>query len=311
MNHLGIVSNPCFEMICVPCRQARFKHGDVQHLFHSEGGLNILLEELGSLSDRLRFSRRDWDLVQTCLASMANVLGDPQHAINVQHLASEVLLNEIAAQDEKSCQGEKKHVGESRSSSEGEQNTIHLKPRPKCVVGESRSSSSRPSGIAHIGAKPKVRPTSSRKRPLPSLEQEEASELSVSPARDETPKEKPPLKKPCLSIGWCPQCHCMREKCFKPGDWACLYCGQHNYSDKETCSNKRCEQRRAPIDSWMVEELPTTACRAFTPWCKSCKKLKSECYKMNDWECPWCSNHNWARKQMCNHCGKMKPAEIQ
>ena len=245
----------------MPCRQARFKLGDVQHMFHSEESLNILLGELGSLSDRLRFSQRDWDLARTCLASMANVLGDPQHAINVQHLASEVLLNEVAAQDEQP--GQERHVGDwelveesgsssskgeqktGSSSSKGEQKTIHLKPTPKkkCVGGSGSSSSA--DGPA--GAKPKPKGMPSRKRPLPSPAQEKAS-------------EEPSTKKPRLSIGWCPQCHCMREECFKPGDWACLFCGQHNYADKETCSNKKCKQRRAPIESYMVEELPT-ACR--------------------------------------------------
>ena len=86
--------------------------------------------------------------------------------------------------------------------------------------------------------------------------------------------------------------------CFEAGDWACAECGQHNYSVDEDCSNSRCKRQRDELD---FDELPEVVTqRAATPWCISCRKLKAVCYKLNDWECPWCANHNYARKQVEN-----------
>ena len=88
-------------------------------------------------------------------------------------------------------------------------------------------------------------------------------------------------------MGWCPQCHMMRADCFNPGDWACSHCGQHNFGDKNECSNFRCQRQREELEFAPFE----------SPWCISCKKLKTVCFMLNDWECPWCCNHNFARKQ--------------
>ena len=241
----------------------------------------MLLQGVTPLTSRLRFTHRDWELTRTCLASVAGVLGDPQHAMNVQHLADENLLNEVAAQDEE----DKKDDQGSHSVKPCILKPVAKRVPPRRVGGSGSSSSGSSSSAGSVGAKAK--PT---KRPVVSRLLEEATQK-------EAPEEEPPTKKPRLSIGWCPTCHCMREACFSPGDWACLLRGQHNRSeDQGWCSNPRCAEPQMSIEPDMVEEVP--APRAFTPWCKSCKKMKSECYKMNDWECPWCGNHNWARKQV-------------
>ena len=284
--------------MCKSLDQARLQFSNSQEMFHSEKGLDAMLEGLEPLSERLRFTRRDWELVRSCLASMALVLGNPRHARNVQHLADARLIAEAAAQDEHNVGAsgslhhqeatvdeELGHVEASGSLHPQEANVVEeLGPyhaAPKGEVGALRS--------PILQVVPKPRPTK-RAAPGSSVEEEQPE--------------------PALNVGWCPQCHCWREECFKPGDWACLRCGQHNYEDKKACSNHRCLAPRQAIsvNSFEEERAPT---RAFSLWCRSCKKMKSECYKLNDWECPWCGNHNWARKQSCNQCRKMKPADMQ
>ena len=36
-------------------------------------------------------------------------------------------------------------------------------------------------------------------------------------------------------------------------------------------------------------------------WCRQCKKPKSVCYKLGDWECPTCGVHNYASKNRCTN----------
>ena len=106
-------------------------------------------------------------------------------------------------------------------------------------------------------------------------------------------------KQPHAAMGWCPQCHTTREACFGPDDWACASCGQHNYPSSTLCSNERCGLPREDLELGVEESSPLPPKRrAKSPWCLSCKVFKSDCYLMNDWECPWCGNHNWARKQV-------------
>ena len=107
-------------------------------------------------------------------------------------------------------------------------------------------------------------------------------------------------KRTRASMGWCPQCHKMRAECFLSGDWACAKCGQHNYAAKTQCTNSRCAQEREDVDLSVDQEEEEAPVRASSPWCISCRKLKADCWKLNDWECPWCNNHNYARKQVFN-----------
>ena len=123
-------------------------------------------------------------------------------------------------------------------------------------------------------------------------EAEEVEESDESGGRD--------VKRP-RPDGWCPQCHVLREECFKPGDWACAFCGQHNYSDKIACSNWRCNRdKEVAADEDAAEVAGLASVRAANPitgWCDSCGRWRLQCWKPNDWECPQCNNHNYARKQ--------------
>ena len=102
--------------------------------------------------------------------------------------------------------------------------------------------------------------------------------------------------------GWCPMCKMFRAKCFRQGDWACELCGQHNYPDKTFCSNYRCQEKRGTtvtvVEMSQEEDPPELAPPRTTGWCYSCQQQREECWKPNDWECPWCKNHNYARKQV-------------
>ena len=98
--------------------------------------------------------------------------------------------------------------------------------------------------------------------------------------------------------GMCPQCRVPRSSCFRLGDWACDLCGQHNFPSKLVCTNYRCKARKGVtvVSAPMPTELPVVS--ATTTWCDSCRRPRSECWKPNDWECPYCKNHNYARKQV-------------
>ena len=118
-------------------------------------------------------------------------------------------------------------------------------------------------------------------------------EASVSGRRD----VKRPLED--LVSGNCPNCNKPREECFKAGDWACKKCGQHNYPDKEVCSNYKCNaERDVEVLSRPAPMTPPKAAGAPPAWCASCNKPRSVCFKPYDWNCPYCGNHNWARKQV-------------
>ena len=104
------------------------------------------------------------------------------------------------------------------------------------------------------------------------------------------------------STGMCPQCHVPRSTCFREGDWACALCGQHNYPSKHVCTNFRCKARKgAAVESAPVPEMlggRHVTSSSPTSWCDSCRRPRTECWKPNDWECPYCKNHNYARKQV-------------
>ena len=97
--------------------------------------------------------------------------------------------------------------------------------------------------------------------------------------------------------GMCPQCRVPRSSCFRLGDWACALCGQHNFPSKLVCTNYRCKARKGVVVS---TAMPTELAAPSSPttWCDSCRRPRSECWKPNDWECPYCKNHNYARKQV-------------
>ena len=71
---------------------------------------------------------------------------------------------------------------------------------------------------------------------------------------------------PHTSIDWADS---LRSQEWKPGDWKCPICGNHNYGNRVTCNNQHC---------------PTVM------------------FKRGDWLCTECKGHNWANKMSCQRC---------
>ena len=149
---------------------------------------------------------------------------------------------------------------------------------------------------------PGGRPLTERVTAAPQLE--EASPPGMSECRGvKRPWDRPYDNEelPPEPSGMCPQCKVLRAECFRPGDWGCPVCGQHNYPSKLDCSNYRCLAKKgatvpcAPAPQW---QAPPPVVDPTSSWCHSCRRPRSECWKPNDWECPWCKNHNFARKQV-------------
>ena len=58
----------------------------------------------------------------------------------------------------------------------------------------------------------------------------------------------------------------------------------------------------APMMSQTASRRSRTPPRqSISGWCKQCKKPKSVCYKLGDWECPTCGVHNYASKDRCTN----------
>mmetsp|Transcript_8982 Transcript_8982/g.25815 ORF Transcript_8982/g.25815 Transcript_8982/m.25815 type:complete len:253 (+) Transcript_8982:104-862(+) len=75
-----------------------------------------------------------------------------------------------------------------------------------------------------------------------------------------------------------------RQNNYKPGDWECPECGQHNFASRTECF--RCD---APVPENASQALP----RNFRP---------------GDWICPECNSHNFSNKTECFRCDADKPA---
>ena len=162
-----------------------------------------------------------------------------------------------------------------------------------------------PSTCSSLPSRPRFHPpppphpeTLARRRrvaPAAAPQLEEASPPGMSGCRG---VKRPYEELSIIASGMCPLCKVPRAECFRPGDWGCPVCGQHNYPSKSACSNYRCLAKRG------VAVLCAPAPQAPPPvgppssWCGSCQRPRSECWKPNDWECPWCKNHNYARKQV-------------
>ncbi len=100
--------------------------------------------------------------------------------------------------------------------------------------------------------------------------------------------------------GFCPNCHVWRADCFLPGDWACPSCGNHNYQGRTTCPNARCkgvQNEVFELNVWQEEELRRSSAMD-DDWCQFHRTWKRNCFKPNDWCCPWCAFHNFARKEV-------------
>ena len=125
-----------------------------------------------------------------------------------------------------------------------------------------------------------------------------ASSSSGVPARSESPvssSSSSPSPEWDMERAWqCPHCDsmnlrskmfCASRGCefprpllqqFKPGDWFCGECGNHNYKTRVGCNNTHCPTMR---------------------------------YKPGDWVCSRCGNHNYASRSVCNtaFCRMQRP----
>ena len=122
-----------------------------------------------------------------------------------------------------------------------------------------------------------------------------ASSSSGVPARSESPgsttseesRRSSPSPQWDMERAWqCPRCdsmnlrskmYCASRGCefprpllqqFKPADWFCGECGNHNYRNRAVCNNTHCPTMR---------------------------------YKPGDWICSRCGNHNYANRSVCNN----------
>jgi len=81
---------------------------------------------------------------------------------------------------------------------------------------------------------------------------------------------------------------------FKPGDWICQACGNHNFAKNETC--RKCGNPRPEEGGPAAMQMKLLA--AAGPMAK-----------LGDWMCPSCNDLNFARNEQCRSCGFARPAE--
>lgn len=74
---------------------------------------------------------------------------------------------------------------------------------------------------------------------------------------------------------------------FKPGDWNCPQCGDHQFGKNEEC--RKCGGRK-----------PTVA-------------TNNQVFKKGDWLCPnpECADVQFERNQECRKCGTAKPDDVE
>ena len=280
--------------------------------------LDAMLDDIAWFGHRLRFEDDDWVLVRTCLISCWTTLFQSTPIESYDEKALEEVWD---VDKDRAADREEGGVGVSGSSHD---------PSPRPSTKKASPSTKKAPKAAQKGSialdmnkkeggeeKKQGEKKKEEGRTRPSKRRREEEEGGVVSVRASGSRGKEDVevadrgrKRARLdledSAGWCPTCHLLRAECFNVGDWACAECGQHNMHFQQLCTNVRCkETRRKEMDlsvgasgSTEEEELEMPPPRASSPWCLSCKKLKIHCYKMNDWECLWCGNHNFARKQV-------------
>lgn len=129
---------------------------------------------------------------------------------------------------------------------------------------------------------------------------------------------------------------------FRPGDWVCQKCANHNYSSREQCN--KCSSpkmvshaaygafkgaagyagRLSPYPAALPNSTKFAGSMRAGDWlcpgcgnhnyasremCNKCQRPKNmpANFRDGDWICPKCSNHNYASKQACNKCQEPKP----
>lgn len=88
---------------------------------------------------------------------------------------------------------------------------------------------------------------------------------------------------------------------FRPGDWVCAACGNHNYSSRESCN--KCQAPK-PAGAGCGGGMATMSFGAFGGG--GCSPSFSPNIRPGDWTCAACGNHNYASREVCNKCGGPK-----
>ncbi|CAE7525985.1 unnamed protein product [Symbiodinium natans] len=88
---------------------------------------------------------------------------------------------------------------------------------------------------------------------------------------------------------------------FKPGDWNCPSCGDHQFGRNETC--RKCGTPK-PGDVSASQHLA-----ALSQSAPLGGRDNSQDFKPGDWKCPRCGDHQFERNAACRKCGEPKPAQ--
>jgi len=117
---------------------------------------------------------------------------------------------------------------------------------------------------------------------------------------------------------------------FRPGDWSCTQCSNHNYSSREACN--KCQAPKpmgggAPMgDGWggckggcgaygggkggygasPQQGFKGAGPARFSPYGVPAMAPMNPNMRPGDWMCPGCSNHNYASRENCNKCQRSK-----
>eukprot|EP00931_Biecheleriopsis_adriatica_P107248 TRINITY_DN8159_c0_g1_i1.p1 TRINITY_DN8159_c0_g1~~TRINITY_DN8159_c0_g1_i1.p1 ORF type:complete len:543 (+),score=50.03 TRINITY_DN8159_c0_g1_i1:80-1708(+) len=92
---------------------------------------------------------------------------------------------------------------------------------------------------------------------------------------------------------------------FKPGDWNCAECGDHNFAKNESC--RRCGAPK-PFEDAVVEEYRPPP-RSYVREERRPEPVmeRERNFKEGDWECTACGDHQFARNSSCRKCGAPRP----
>merc|ERR1712216_715012 len=94
---------------------------------------------------------------------------------------------------------------------------------------------------------------------------------------------------------------------FRPGDWICPSCGNHNYASKVACN--KCGMPKAAD---MQSQILTSVAQAWMGqqgWGGGVSTSGQQ-MRPGDWECKACGNVNYASREVCNKCGVPKSTYI-
>jgi len=84
---------------------------------------------------------------------------------------------------------------------------------------------------------------------------------------------------------------------FRPGNWACPSCGNHNFASKTACNN--CQLPKEGLDGL---PMPSDGGGGRGGGGGG----GGGDVRPGDWTCPSCNNHNYANKTACNRCSLPK-----